>query len=501
MALNTTAKQINFLSRPWSIVLSIPAIAILWMVFRGNPTTFVLLVVAVLFLLGLKKPLWAMAAFLVSQLTLTSYMVNNPLGIPVSLRLSLLILVGLFLLRTRAQYPVELGKKARRVLIPSLVLLGITIASNLINSGFDYAFKDFRNMLVGILVIIFLPAVTRNMKDLKILCGVVFIGMTASAIIGLMQHYHFLGMEQITLTPGFFQRWTEEPRVPGMAEDELYLSFTLPIVALAVLGIFLARGLNSNTRKLLLPSAIMMAIVLYFTYTRSALMALILALPALALFLKTRIKWEIPLAVALLLLIFIESSGLLGNTFLGGRTQEAQADSSYERKVLWQAGIAIAKDNLVLGIGGDRFKTVSPQYASSVDPALMAVQEEYWEYRTLGSVEPHNDFIMVWACYGTPALLVYLWLLITIIYNFRDSYRASKKRFIKGLSIGLAAGLVAYLVNAFYHNCMAAMPLLWIMAGFSAATAKLALKEKDHTQYLTLAPEMPVSERRKTTGV
>jgi hypothetical protein len=161
----------GFLFRPLSIVLAIGGIVILWSLMRGNLGTLVLLAVAVLFLLGLKRPLWAIAALLISQLTITSYMVSTPFG-DISLRLLLLILTLLVMAREFVQKRVDLGPKTRSLLIPILVLIGVGTAANLVNSGFDFAFKDFRNMIAGLLIVVLLPAVIRNSKDLKILCSV-----------------------------------------------------------------------------------------------------------------------------------------------------------------------------------------------------------------------------------------------------------------------------------------------------------------------------------------
>ncbi len=489
MKMEATVQKPGLLSRPQGIALAILAAVAIWSFSPVSPLTAVLLIVVALFLFGLRRPVWAVAALLVSQLTVTSYMVNTPFGIAISLRLMLLILIGLVLWRSSAQERIELGPKAKRVLIPASIVIGLSVVANIANSGFDYAFKDFRYMMVGLLIVIFLAAVTRNLKDFKILCAMAFIGMIASAIIAVMQHYQFLGMGQNTLIPGFLQGWEGQPRVPGIAETELELSFTLPVVALAVLGICLARRVNSGTTWLLGASVVLMGLALYFTYTRSALLGLAFGLVALPLFLKTRIRGEIILAVLLLGLISIETTGIMRGVYFEARGQTVQEESATERKILWQAGIAIAMDNPVLGIGGDQFRYVSPQYASAVDPALVRQQEEYWSYRTLGGQAPHNDFLKVWVCYGTLALAAYLWLFSAVLQNFLDSYRASNGRFIKGLSIGLAAALVAYGVNAFYHNSLAAMPLFWILAGFSVATAKLALNRKRHNQSRQTLPQ------------
>ncbi len=482
--MEATVQRKDFLSQPQGIILVILAAVVIWRFAPMNPTTLVLIAVAILFLFGLKRPLWAMAALLVSQLTLTSYMVNTPFGIIISLRLLLLILMALSMWFLHAQDKIELGTKAKRIIIPVVILIGLSLVSNLFNSDFDYAFKDFRNMMVGILIIIFLPAVVRNMKDLKILCGVVFIGMTASAIIGVLQHYGFLGMDQNTLTYGFIDSWGEQSRVPGIAETELELSFTLPVVALTTLGIFITKGVSNENRRLLGISAVIMTIAIYYTFTRSALLGVILGLMVLVLLLITKkVRAEFILVGAILALILIENFGIAGDTYMGGRSEASQEESSLSRPILWQASFGIIKDNPILGIGGAQFSEISAQYESSVDPSLIQWEEDrYWGYRTLGNQKPHNDFLAIWVYYGTFAIIVFLWFLAAVLRNLVDSYRASKKRFIKGLAIGLAAGFITYLVNAFYHNCLTAMPLLWIIAGFSVATAKLALKTKEHKQ-------------------
>ena len=475
--MKAVAQKPGLLERPKGIVLAILAVVAIWGFSPLGPAIVAFLAVAVLFFFGLKRPVWAMAALLVSQFTITSLMVGTPLGFAISLRLLLLVLTGLILWRSLAQKQIDLGPKARRLLTPFFILLGVSVVANVINSGFDFAFRDFRNMMVGLMIIIFLPAVVRNSKELKILCGVAFVAVTASATIGLMQHYQFLGMDDATIIPGFITGG--QFRVPGMAETELELSYVLSAALLAMLGVYLARGVNSGRKKLLVLSMVPVVLALYFTYTRSALLAVMLGLVALALFLKTRIRGEIVLVALLLLVGFVEVTGILSGQYLGGRSEGGQEESAVARQILWQAGIAIAMDNPILGIGGDQYASVAPRYAGSVDSSLLAWEsEQYWGYASLGNEKIHNDFLSVWVSYGTLALVAYLWLFIAVLRNFIYAYKPStNRRFIRGLSVGLAAALVAYGANAFYHNLMTTMPLFWILAGFSLATAKLAQKK------------------------
>lgn len=478
--MEATLERPSLWSRPQGIVLAILGIVVMWCRGPLAPTAMALLAVVVFFLFGLRRPVWAMAALLVSELTVTSYMVNIPFGLAISLRLLLTLLIGLLVWRSLR--PIDLGKKLRPVLVPASVLLGISLVANLANSGFDTAFRDARSMIVGLLIVILLPAVTSNLKDLKILCGVALVGLTGSAIVGVIQHYQWLGMGQATLIPGFTEVIAEgKAGVPGFSETQLELSYVLSTGLLTVLGICLCGDVGDRPRRLLLLSATAMAASLYFTYTRSSLYAAVMGLIALILFLKTRIRGGIILTVFLLAIALTEIFGLRPNDmFLGGRSEDIQLESAISRPILWQAGIAIAISNPILGIGVDRFETVSPAYVGSVDPSLVEWEEDrYYSYRTLGNQPPHNDFLNVWVSYGTLALVAYIWLYAAVLRNLLDSYRRSKRRLIKGLAVGLASALIAYGVNAFYHNMMMTLPLLWILAGFSVATGKLAFAERE----------------------
>jgi O-antigen ligase len=478
-------RQPSVINRPVVIVLTVLAIVALWCV---NPFSYqiaVLLGVVALFVLGLRNPIWAMAAFLVSQLTITSYMIATPFGVDISLRLILLIFTAIIMWRSLVLKEIELGPGAKRVVIPTIVLLIVTVAANFVNTDIGYVFRDFRSMLVGVLLIILLPSVTKNMKDLRTLCTVAFIVAAASAIIGIMQYHNFLGVGDQTLVPVYVGR------VPGMAENALDLSFVLPVVVLAVLSIYLAKGVQSSSRGMLFISLIPIALALYYTFTRSALLGLVFGLVALFLFFRTRIKGEFILAAMLLAVVLIEVTGVWANSYLMGRGESEQDESAMSREILWQVGIAIAIDNPILGIGGDQFKAVSPGYTSSVDPELLAWESDnYFDYTIIGQEEQHNDYLRMWISYGVLGLIAYLWLHIVIIRNYLDSFRISKNRFVKGLAIGLSAGLVAYMANAFYHNCTAVMPLLWILAAFSIATVKMAAKEKNTKQSRQAVPQV-----------
>jgi len=199
-------------------------------------------------------------------------------------------------------------------------------------------------MIVGLLIVMLFPAVILTRKDLKFVCGAALVITTASAIIGLMQYYGILGMDQATLVLDYFAN-SEGKRVPGMAESQLELAYVLSTVSLVILAMWLTKGVTSSHRTFLFFSLISIVAALYFTYMRSALLAVGFGLVAMVLFLKTKVSGSLILGIVIVTIILIESTGALNKITISGRSETNQQESSLSRPILWQAGIAIALDH------------------------------------------------------------------------------------------------------------------------------------------------------------
>jgi O-antigen ligase len=440
-----------------------------WRLGPVAPLQVALFIVGVLFLFGLKKPVFAMAAFLVSLLTVNNYIVAAPFGIEISLRVLLVLLTVVVVWLAFGLRGLELGPSAKRVIAVALVFVGISVIANLINTGWDWAFKDLRQTGTGLLIIILLPAVTNNLRDLKTLCGLALVVMAASAAVAVMQHYHILGMNARTLVSGYTN---PDNRMPGMAEDPLDLAFVLAPALPVALFVYLNKGVRGKFRWLILAAAILMVLAMYFTYTRSAVIAVALGVAVLFPFLAKHLRVKVLLALLVVAFLVV----LVGQAHQT-RLVASEDVSAQSRIVLRQAGYDIIRDHPIWGIGAYKFPEVSVQYASRLDPNVMQIIG-----KDLGLLQPHNDFVYVGACYGIPALVAYLLILAIVLGTLLDSYRSTRRRFIKGFSAGLIGALAAYLVNAYYHNCFISMPLFWVLIGFSLAVAKLAMAEKKMRQ-------------------
>ena len=419
----------------------------------------------VLFILLFHRPIWAMAALIVGQLTTASSLLPI-LGTQISLRFlwTILALLPLVLI-LRKREGIKLGGGARRIIIPAAIFFGIATISNYVNTDLSLTVKYLRMIATWLVILFLLPASVKNERDLKRLALVALITCSASAIVAVMQHYSFRGLPVFELTPGAF--WGG--RTSGLTESPVYLAFDLPLVILPIVAMYFLRGVGPRERKFLSFLALVMTAALFFTYTRSGMYSLVPGLLAMGLMMKGKAKMRILLVMLILAASFLFYNEVRQNRYTQDYTEDKSAAG---RLMLGQAGLNIALDSPLLGIGRDKFKEVSFEYASTINPAFMKTQGVGKE---LGRQSPHNDFIMVWASFGTVALLAYLWLFVGIFRNFLDAYRHSQTRFLKGFSIGCFGAVAAYIVNAATHNVMESVVLMWILGSLSIATVKMSL--------------------------
>jgi O-antigen ligase len=492
MNIQAENQRVSFFDEPRKIAWVIILITLAWAILQWALSAFVFLAIVIVFVTGLKKPIWALAALLFQQFTVTSYMIPTPF-VDLSLRL-VMILLTLFVLRgALARKEIDLGPHVKQFVIPAIILIIVTVLANSIDGiGFDALFRDFRNIASGLLFAILLPAIIENTKQLKIILIFCLVLAGASSVVSILQHYNVLGMAQATLLPNFM---SVLKRSPGMSEMELELSYMLSVTLIIIVGISVGKGLAN--KKLLALSAAPMLLGLWFTYTRSAFFALVCGLVSVWVFFRLRRHWWTILVILLIALVFLANSSVIAGAGVGGRSSIEQQESSVARAVLWQAGVAMISDNPLWGIGSGQFMGLSVQYTSRVDPALINWEaNRYWSYRTLGNDPPHNDYLMMWVSYGVFALIMFLWLHFVLLHNFKRAFNKSHDRFLKGLSLGLAAGLITYVANSFYHNLLDTMPLFWVLAGFSLVTMKLAAKE-EKTE--ALPESLPVTSPKLTT--
>lgn len=444
-------------------VVTVAFLGVLWAGMERTslqkPLFLVLVGQAILFLLLFRRPVWAIASLIVGQLTSCLYMFSLGSGTTISVRFAWAVLLAFLFVPLLAKTRVSLSLGGKRVLVPAFMFFALATLSNWVYTTPAYTVQYLRLGLTAATILIVVPAAVRSAQDIRILGLVAFVTSLVSAVVGLMQHYSAWGLPNFAIDSGLLSLWGG--RVSGLSASPLYLAYGLPLILLPIMALYLVGGVKGRLRIFLGVGAFLMAAALYFTYTRSGICALGVGAIVVALLLKGRMRAELLLSLLIVGGLFWYIADLHGTRYSQGVTGESSAAS---RIVLWQAAIPMIKANPLLGIGHEKFATLSTEYASAVSQRL-----EELSGGALGRYEPHNDFINIWVSFGTPALLTFLAFFAGIFFNFIHVYRRSRDPFIRALSLGCLGGLAAYAINAGTHNVMDSWFVLWIMGGLSIA--------------------------------
>ncbi len=428
----------------------------------------------VLFILLFDRPIWAFGALIVGQLTSSNYLVSV-FGTPITVRFLWTILAIIFLIPIiLSRGGIKLGPGAKRIIIPAAIFFIIATISNIAMVGMPFTIQYLRIIATGLAIVLLLPAAIQNKKDLKIFALILLVTAVISSLVAIMQHYSYMGLPVYTIYEGAFT----SGRTPGLSASGIYLSFGLPLVLMPMIALYFSRGISQRMRVVFVILIFIVLAALYFTYTRSGIYALAPALLALIFLMKGQGKRELLLIVIIMAAAFFLYIQVQNNRYAQGFSEE---ESAAGRLVLWQAGIKIALDHPILGIGEGRFQEMSLAYSSDITTGAAEVAGG-----VLGTQEPHNDFMRVWISFGTFALLAYLFIFYGIFKNFLRAYQRSSGRFIRGFCIGCFAATAAYIINAVTHNVMDSLPFVWFLGGLSIACVKLtSLKQPARVKELS----------------
>ena len=137
------------------------------------------------------------------------------------------------------------------------------------------------------------------------------------------------------------------------------------------------------------------------------------------------------------------------------------------RVYLWSSTLEMVKDHPILGVGVGNFKVVYPLYRSGKDKEVTPKGVKY--------SKAHNDFLQIWAEMGTLGLVCFLGILFSLVRAIRRT-RGSPCGHI---SLGLQAGIIALLVQAFFN------PLLYVPVSGMGFWVLLGLLALDRTRINT----------------
>jgi O-antigen ligase len=444
-----------------------------------------LTVQALLFFLGVRRPVWILAAIMVSELTIANYIYEfGSFGI--SNRLVLTLASIPVVLPHVVQRP-DLGPRAKSMVLTAVAFFLIATFANVVASDMAYVFKFSRYLITGLIALVLVPAVVRSRDDVRDLSLVVLVISAISALVAVLQHYSqitgaplYEAIPHAGLGPDTFESWGG--RALGLTESPIYITSALLFSMMFLLGAVLLADLEPRVRFLLTAILMMTAAALFFSYTRSWAYSAGFALLPMVLAYRGRYSRELWLLVIFAGAAFFYYSDLQSNRY----TLDANSDdSAATRPVLWEVGLNIALDNPILGVGHDKFLELSPEYASRIDRSLL---DRQGAGSALGQYQPHNDFLNVWLSFGTGALVLYVGLFLLSIKNYLEAFFRTTEPLVKGLALGGMGAVLAFGANSFFHNLFDSTLTIWLLAGISLALSNLVMAESSAVTAVVAPP-------------
>ncbi|MDP2675111.1 MAG: O-antigen ligase family protein [Dehalococcoidia bacterium] len=451
---------------PWVGVLPLALIP-LFGTTAGGMDRILLIMEAIFLFLGVRRGIWVLGAIIVSEFTISNYLYIFSESVWISSRL-VIVMASVLIVAPHIIRRPDLGPAARGMMVMALAFVALTTLADAAYADGSYVFQFFRYIVTGVTVLALLPALVTSRDDLRDLALVALTVAVASALVALLQHYHYKGAPIYQGVPhtgaiSRFESW--EGRSLGLSESPVYLSNVLLVMLFLLMGVLISANLSTKSRRVLGFALVILALGLYLTYTRSWSYSAALALLPTILIYRGRYRREFWLLAIMAGAIFLYYSDYQGSRYTLGPGSESSAAA---RPVLWSAGLNIAMDHPFLGVGHNSFLELSPEYASA-NPAPTGTEAK----SVLGVYTPHNDFLNVWLSFGAAALFFYLAIIVLSVKNFVEAYFQTSDSFLKGVAIGGMGALLAFETNSFFHNFFDSTLTLWLLAGLSLAVVKL----------------------------
>ncbi len=332
------------------------------------------------------------------------------------------------------------------------------------------ALSDAAHFLSCFLILFLIAAERRGMIPFLPAAASLLVAWTAASLLGTAQAlFHVNWVEQSVTPSSLFANRNMAAQYAGMA---------LP---LALAGMVIPGSLLRRAAAFAGAAAALLFIL--FTGTRAVILSMVILFllipPAMIHLLAGAGRKEGPSAkaaailfAALIALPMITAPVLTGRGFLDtgvrplsriGSELKASGTaptSPQVRLALWKNGIEMAKDHVLLGVGGGNFEVFYPLYhrAAAVDRLFDFDRKARFV---------HNEYLQVLIDYGAVGLFLYLVFLVSLLGGTVRLARSARRIEIRLIALGLGGMVLVYSVFSFFsfplHRSMP--PLLLAFAG------------------------------------
>ncbi len=390
---------------------------------------------------------------------LPTYLIRFSLGsLPFTfLEALVLIAVIIFFFRYRLYRLTYLKQVIDKVpfKIPILLMFAAATVAVLISPDLRGALGEWRAYFVEAIIfyIVFVNVITSRLQIKLVLYALGFSALVIS-LYSIIQHFTGLGIPEPWHMAELRRvtAWYGYPAAVAL--------FLAPIVGLFFGQIFFRKGSQLVVSKYFSIAVVVAGVLaIYYTHSRGALVALLLALIVLSLFTKYR-WWLIGLVVvAIIVLALIPGvSDRFTDVFTG------DDNSTNVRLVLWEGTLRLVADNWFFGVGLSGFPELYNNYREARHTELL--------------LYPHNLFLNFWVEIGLVGLVAFVWLLISF---FRKIKKAIKIKMDRAILFGVLAGMVVLLIHGFidvpyFKNDLAI--LFFVLLGLFAVGYELIDRSK-----------------------
>jgi O-antigen ligase len=212
-----------------------------------------------------------------------------------------------------------------------------------------------------------------------------------------------------------------------------------------LMSVAMYRHCAPRTRLVLALTIAVCGGLLVLTYSRGSWIAFVLGLVLIGI-LQSRVVFAWMVAGVLLVLAALPSVvSRLSDLGAGNSVTGSAGNSLTWRFDYWSAVLQLNHANPVTGIGlkGTRFLTDQ-------------------------SKAPHNDYLRAYAETGALGLLAFVLVLVALLAIARRALRTAEPGLARGVAVGFAAVLLAYVVDSAGDNLMSEVVVLWYLYAFAA---------------------------------
>jgi putative inorganic carbon (hco3(-)) transporter len=289
---------------------------------------------------------------------------------------------------------------------------------------------DVVRLATVVALVLVLAQMVVNEGRIRFVLTAVYLSSVVPIAYGLWQHHHGRGF----LIGGFVRTYStfQHPN-----------PFAIYLCMLIVMGVAIWGRTRGRYRVGLSVILVGCGVNLFYTYTRSAWIALLMGLLVVGIIQSKRLIALMWVGVVVIALAVPSASSRFQDLGTETRASGTPGNSLIWRFDYWRQALQLG-GNPVTGIGLGAVSAVTNQ-----------------------AKEPHNDFIRAFVETGILGFVAYLWLLLEMVGLARSALRSAPTGFPRSVATGFAGSLAAFILLSVVSNVITQLVILLYFAALA----------------------------------